>query len=533
VGFTRHDHEVDSAYGLVPVGESATTSGEVDLNPEAKDTEERQRHGAMMPVENRVDQSGGGRFDARMNVEQARAQIDRLWDESIVPTLTEYIRIPNQSPVFDKDWEAHGFMDEAVELARKWVESRNIPNSTLEVLRLEGRTPLLLLDIEGQRDGHILMYGHLDKQPPFEGWRTDEGLGPWTPVYRDGKLYGRGGADDGYAIFGSVAAIEALQAQNIPHPRVVVAIECSEESGSPDLPFYIDKYADKIGAPDLVVCLDSGAGDYERLWATTSLRGIIAGDLKVHVLRDGVHSGDASGVVPSSFRVLRSILSRLEDPETGNILPEQLHIEIPEERVAQAHLAAEVLGTTVTGKYPYYKTMGPVDGAPGELLLNRTWRPALSVTGVDGMPTLEQAGNVLRPFTAVKLSLRIPPGVDADVATEVLTRTLTENPPYGATVTFHAEKGAAGWEAPPTAPWLEEALSAASHNWYDAPHAAMGEGGSIPFMGMLGEKFPKAQFLITGVLGPESNAHGPNEFLHVPFAKRLTGCVADIISRLP
>ena len=468
-----------------------------------------------------------------MNHEATRKFVHDLWDQSIVPTIERYITIPNQSPVFDKAWAEHGYMDEAVELARQWVVAREIPDVTIEVLTAEGRTPLLMIEVPGQREGTILMYGHLDKQPPFDGWRTEEGLGPWTPKMVDGRLYGRGGADDGYAVFASVAAVQAAQAQGIPLPRIVMAIECSEESGSPDLPYYMNTYADRIGQVDLVICLDSGAGDYERMWVTTSLRGIVAGNLRVNVLENGVHSGDASGVVPSSFRIIRQLLSRLEDENTGRIIPDALHVEIPEERLVQAASAAKVLGPEISGKFPWHQNTKPVGTDPAELLLNKTWRPALSITGVDGMPTLEQAGNVLRPTTALKLSLRIPPTLNANVATDTVNQVLLSNPPYGAEVSFEAEKGAGGWEAPPTAAWLEHAMATASDTYFGVAHGAIGEGGSIPFMGMLGEKFPQAQFVITGVLGPESNAHGPNEFLHVPFAKDLTCCIAYILTQLP
>lgn len=466
-----------------------------------------------------------------MDAETTARLVNGLWDESIVPEITEYIKIPNQSPAYDPQWAANGHMDKAVEQARRWVEARGLPNSTLEVLRIEGRTPLLLLELAGERAGTVLMYGHLDKQPPFSGWH--EGLGPWTPVYRDGKLYGRGGADDGYAVYASIAAIEALRAQGVALPRIVVAIECSEESGSPDLPAYITAYADRIGAPDLVVCLDSGAGDYERMWVTTSLRGLVSGDLRVDVLKSGVHSGDASGIVPSSFRILRMLLDRIEDSQTGRVLLSELFTTIPDERLAQARHAATVLGDTVFSKFGFHGSTRPMLGDHAELILNRTWRPTLSVVGADGFPPLSQAGNVLRPFTTLRLSVRIPAHVDPQRATEALTRVLTTDPPYGAKVTFKAEQGAPGWEAPPTAPWLDEAMSAASQTYFGKAYAALGEGGTIPFMGMLTAKFPKAQFVVTGVLGPESNAHGPNEFLHVPFAKKLTCCVADIIARLP
>jgi acetylornithine deacetylase/succinyl-diaminopimelate desuccinylase-like protein len=403
-----------------------------------------------------------------MNAADTTAFVEHLWDTSIVPALVDYIRIPNQSPDFDPDWAAHGHMDRAVELARAWVEARAIPGARIEVLRLEGRTPLLLVEVPGQREGTVLMYGHLDKQPPFSGWH--EGLGPWTPVYRDGKLYGRGAADDGYAVFASCAAIAAVQAQGIAHPRVVMAIECCEESGSGDLPVYMKTCADRIGRPDLVVCLDSGAGDYERMWVTTSLRGLVGGDLKVEVLDHGVHSGDASGVVPSSFRIARALVDRIESATTGRVKLESLHVPIPDERMRQARLAAEVLGDSVWSKYGLMGS--PMSADAVELILNRTWRPTLSVTGAEGLPPLAQAGNVLRPYTTLRLSIRIPPHVDPERATAEVKNLLERDPPYGARVRLVAGGSAPGWEAPATAPWLEEAMRAASEAHFGVPYAA-------------------------------------------------------------
>jgi acetylornithine deacetylase/succinyl-diaminopimelate desuccinylase-like protein len=463
-----------------------------------------------------------------MNVDQTRTLIDETWSSSIVPTLEDYIRIPNQSPLFDPDWKKNGHMDRAVALARKWVESQQIRGLTLEVHEIDDRTPLIFMEIEGDATSTVLMYGHLDKQPAMVGW--EPGLGPWSPVMRDGKLYGRGGADDGYAIFATISAIASLQKQNIPHSRIVVMIECCEESGSVDLPTYMEMLADKIGTPSLVICLDSGCGNYEQLWMTTSLRGSIVGNLTVDVLTEGVHSGDASGIVPSSFRILRVLLDRIEDATSGRIIPEWLHVEVPPERLADAEESARVLGAEVWKKFPFIGKTQPISKDPLELLLNRTWRPALAYTGQAGMPDLVQGGNVLRPSTSLKLSLRIPPSLDASDIDQRIKNLLESDPPHGAKVTFEPEKGGAGWVAPPTAPWLEQSVERASQGWFGKKAMTFGEGGSIPFMGMLGARFPYAQFLITGVLGPQSNAHGPNEFLHIPFARALTGCVAQVLA---
>lgn len=463
-----------------------------------------------------------------MNPTALAAAIARTWNESIVPQLIEYIRIPAKSPHFDPQWEAHGHIEKVVRLAEAWVRQQPVRGLAAEIVRLPGRTPLLFFDVPGTGERTVLLYGHLDKQPEMTGWRDD--LGPWKPLIEDGRLYGRGGADDGYAVFASLAAIGALQAQGIAHARCVGMIETCEESGSYDLPAYLELLAPRMGRVDFVIGLDSGCGDYERLWATTSLRGIAAGTLTVDVLTEGVHSGDASGIVPSSFRIARGILDRLEDATTGRVLPAAFHAPIPDERVRQARAAAEIMGGTVVGKYPFAGGTQPMVAEPAEAVLSRTWRPALSVVGADGLPPIADAGNVLRPRTALKLSLRIPPTLDGAAATRTLKTLLETDPPHRATVRFDADQGATGWDAPATAPWLERALGAASLTFYDKPAAAMGEGGTIPFMAMLGKHFPAAQFLITGVLGPKSNAHGPNEFLHIPYATKLTACVATILA---
>lgn len=462
-----------------------------------------------------------------MDTRRARALIEDTWESSIIPTLVDYVRIPNKSPAFDAQWAEHGYMDEAVALAERWVREHAPADASIEVVRLPGRTPVLLIDVPGTAPGNVLLYGHLDKQPEMVGWDSD--LGPWDPVLRDGKLYGRGGADDGYAVFASLTAINVLRDQDIPHARALILIETCEESGSYDLPPYIDHLKETIGTPELVICLDSGAGNYEQLWMTTSLRGMISGTLEVDVLREGVHSGDASGVVASSFRVIRELLDRIEDSASGTMHIPACNAEIPAQRVSQAHAAAEVLGDVVSDRFPWVEGMGPVTEDRAELILNRTWRPTLSVTGVAGLPALEDAGSVLRPGTALKLSFRLPPTVDASVAYEAVKSELERESPYGAQVSFQGS-GESGWHAPILSPWLSDALNEASMSWFGRPSMQMGEGGTIPFMGMLGEKFPEAQFVITGVLGPGSNAHGPNEFLHLGMAKNLTGCMAHVMA---
>jgi acetylornithine deacetylase/succinyl-diaminopimelate desuccinylase-like protein len=478
-----------------------------------------------------------------MNLSDLRAMIDAKWDHDLVPRLVDYVKLPAKSPAFDASWAAHGHIAAAVAMAEQWARAQPIPGMTLEVLSIDGLTPCIFFDIPATHglgnDRTVLFYGHLDKQPEMTGWRDD--LGPWKPVIEDGRLYGRGAADDGYAIYAALTVVQALDAQQVPRPRCVGIIETCEESGSPDLPRYLALLGPRLGQVQLVAGLDSGCGNYDQLWVTTSLRGMVGGVLTVEVLQEGVHSGSASGIVPSSFRIARKLLNRLDDPDTGTLVPAAFHADIPAERIEQAKAAGAILGDSVWTQFPWVGCSHGADASahamptttdPTEAILNRTWRPALSVTGAEHLPGIAMAGNVLRPKTTLKLSLRLPPTVDGERAAAEMKRILEADPPYNARVTFSGAHGATGWAAPPTAAWLKEAADRASMGAWGRPSAWMGEGGTIPFMDMLGQRFPQAQFLITGVLGPHSNAHGPNEFLHIDAAKRLTAAVASVVAQV-
>lgn len=479
-----------------------------------------------------------------MDLSDLKAFTDRKWDEEIVPRLVDYVRVPAKSPAFDASWHAHGHLAAVVRAAREWGAAQGIAGLVLEIVEIAGRTPCLFFDVPATgglgNERSVMFYGHLDKQPEMTGWR--EGMGPWTPVIENGRLYGRGAADDGYAVYAALTVIAALDARQVPRPRCVGLIETCEESGSPDLPAYLERLAPRLGDVRLVAGLDSGCGNYDQLWVTTSLRGLVGGVLTVEVLSEGVHSGAASGIVPSSFRIARQLLNRIDDPKTGEVLLPELHAAIPRERLDQAQAAGGILGDQVWKQFPWVGCSHepgahagaahamPTTTDPVEGILNRTWRPALSVTGAAGLPAVDAAGNVLRPKTSLKLSMRIPPTVDGQRATLAMKRALETDPPYGARVRFEADWGATGWNAPETAPWLQRALDDASRAAFGREAGWIGEGGTIPFMNMLGERFPGAQFLITGVLGPQSNAHGPNEFLHIDYAKRLTAAVASVVA---
>lgn len=462
-----------------------------------------------------------------MNSKNVYEFVNERWDTSIIPALCDYVRIPNKSPAFDPDWEAHGHMTRAVELLRGWADNAGVSGMTSEVVELPGRTPVLFIEVaDTGAAGTVLLYGHYDKQPEFDGWEA--GLAPWEPVLRDGRLYGRGGADDGYALFASLTAIAALQAEGTPHARCVLLIEGCEESGSFDLPFYVETLSERIGQPQLVVCLDAECGNYEQLWVTTSLRGMLPGVLNVEVLREGQHSGAAGGIVPSSFRLLRQLMDRVEDAATGRLHP-ALYVEEPREAREALAAVAETLGDTIASRFPWLDGVRAESDDLVELLLNNAWGPSLATVGLGGAPDVGDAGNTLRPGTRAKLVFRLPPTLDAETASRVIKTELERDPPHGARVRFDLETPQTGWKAPAAAPWLDASLQNASRAIFGAPAMYMGMGGTIPFMKMLGDAYPDVQFVVTGVLGPASNAHGPNEFLEITTGKRLTAVVAQVL----
>ena len=327
----------------------------------------------------------------------------------------------------------------------------------------------------------------------------------------------------------------AIQRQGAPHARILVLIEATEESGSPDLPYILEHLKNRLGVPNFIVCLDSGCGNYEQLFITSTLRGILMGDLHVATLTGGVHSGNGGGIVADTFRIATSLVARIEDRDTGKITIPELQPSISAATEKDVAAAAEVVGKEgMIDCFPFLPGGRPVvdpdsKNALLELALNRWYRPQLAVIGAAGLPGLSEAGNVLRPSTTLCLSIRLPPTVDTEVAASAIKDALTADVPHGAQASFTLRKSGAGWAAPQQAPWLQTACEKASATVFGKPPVMIGEGGSIPFMGMLGKMYPYAQFLVTGVLGPGSNAHGPNEKLHLAYVMKLTTGIAHVL----
>ncbi|CAG9311573.1 unnamed protein product [Blepharisma stoltei] len=466
----------------------------------------------------------------KMDSQRIQEVISQGVDSGVIPTLMDYIRIPSLSTAFDPNWETNGYMEQAQEVLLSYVRSLNIEGFTYEIVKEPGKPWLVFGEVQATAPdkGTILMYGHMDKQPHLSGWTVG---GPTDPVIVDGKLYGRGGGDDGYALPGAALCIKTLQSLGIPHGRIVIVAENEEESDSESLVYYINKLRDRIGSPELIVCLDSGIMNYQQFFITTSLRGVVNIDVTVKTILAGMHSGGTSGVLPSAYRIMQHIISRIEDERTGEILIPELHTEIKPSIYEGAAQIVKFMGPYIVGAFPLINGVKPMTDDLVQLLINRSWKPTLTVIGCEGLPPVADAGNVIQPHFTTRLSVRLPPGVSGKVATEALIREITRDPLYNAVVEVTPQSPSDGWAQNDLEPWLNEAVQEASNSVFHAPALNLWEGGSIPFMGYLGELFPSAQFVITGILHLESNPHSINENFSIEYLKKALSCVAYIIGK--
>jgi len=456
---------------------------------------------------------------------------DEIWEDSILPSLSEFIEIKALSPLFEPKWAEIGELDKTIDLFCNWLDDQGILGMKYETHRIDGKSPVLLVTVDGTGPGEVIFYSHLDKQPSKpELW--SDGLHPLKAVRRDPWLYGRGTIDDGYGGYLCATSVRLLQEAGIPHPRCTFLIETCEESGSFDLPPYLDALTGELGNPDMIVVMDSGGPDYDHIWMTEALRGLVSGTLSVKVSHEGIHSGNSGGSIPSSFRIIRELLDRVEDSKTGEVLIPEMHVEIGEDVQDKAKALAEVVGGSIWEQFPTVDTLVPVASTTEEMIIAMNWEPTLCVIGVDGIPPVQVAGNVLRTNTDLKLSFRIPPGVDSEAVISIVKEILEDEPPFGAEVSFTPDSCADGFHAPPLQGKVRDAIHESSLSLTGLPPLATWTGGTIPFMAMMQRKYPEAMFLCTGASGPGNNAHGPDEKLHIPSSKRLTVVLSSTISAI-
>lgn len=466
-------------------------------------------------------------FDSEANLRIVREE----WD-SALPSLQEFVRIPNLTPRMDKEWETNGLLDKAANHVAEWFRAQDIHGCKVEVLKDPGFSPFVFTEIaatpnSAKATSTFLMYGHIDKQPHGVGWAPD--IEPTSGLVRDGMLYGRGAVDDGYHSYACGIAIKALQRQGIAHSRIVILSECSEESGSVHLGHYVEQLAPRIGCPSAVFCCDAGGDDYETLWATTALRGTLRANVNVSLLKSGQHSGVFGGAFPDAFRVMRLLLARLEDPNTGKILLPELHTKIPVERQSEMTALAEKYGYLPGVSTELLDGVHPQTEDAYQMRVDTSWAPCMTVVGVDGLPSIDKASPVLHPFVKLAVVIRIPPLVSADVAVSAVKEALERDPPYGAKVEA-VVTGYSGWNAPEMKANLKDACERSCQTYFCGnPVAKQCAGGGIPLVNMLNEMFPEAALLVTGALGPGGNMHGPNEALNLEHVQKFTACLAMIM----
>eukprot|EP00930_Biecheleria_cincta_P001434 TRINITY_DN102578_c0_g1_i1.p1 TRINITY_DN102578_c0_g1~~TRINITY_DN102578_c0_g1_i1.p1 ORF type:complete len:509 (+),score=102.59 TRINITY_DN102578_c0_g1_i1:153-1679(+) len=461
--------------------------------------------------------------------------VEEEWNAAM-PVLQDFVRIPNLTPLRDADWETNGLLDKATDHVANWVKAQNLDRCTVEIFKDEGNSPFLFIEVGGtpgspKAASTILMYGHLDKQPHGEGW--DEDAGPTAAVIKDGKLFGRGAGDDGYAVFSCIIALKALQRQGVAHPRTVILAECSEESGSMHLSHYVQKLDGRIGTPSAVYCLDAGVEDYNRFWLNTSLRGALAATLEVSISSIAQHSGTAGGIVPDVHRIMRQLLARIEDVNTGRMLLPDFFTKIPVERQAEMKAASEALGYPQTSrKIPFLPGCHPVVDDAFQLYRANSWEPSMAVIGSEGIPGFASASPILATSHKIMLAVRLPPMVDPEIAAAAMKSVLERDPPCGAKVCVDFKFKVKGFHAGEVKPNLEKAMNQASEQIFGKPPGSFGCGGTIPLMNILQEMFPDASLIVSGILGPGSNEHGPNESMPIEYAKKFTACVSMIMGLL-
>jgi acetylornithine deacetylase/succinyl-diaminopimelate desuccinylase-like protein len=464
-----------------------------------------------------------------MDIVKTEAFVEENFEKNFVEPLSDFVRIPNLTPAFDPEYFTNGLNQQAIKFVKEYAESMKIDGLEFHHYEEEGMCPMVVMTYEGSGAPNVMVYGHLDKQPHMEGWR--EGTGPISPAIIDGKLYGRGASDDGYVPFAVLLAIKNAILQGQTLPRIALVLETEEESGSHDLVPLLEKCNKWIGTPDFCICLDSGALDYSTLWLTTTLRGMMAFNMKVSIAEGAVHSGISGGAIPETFRIANSLLDRLEDTTTRR-LP-LFEVEIPDSFKEEAKHIAELQGEDMYKPFKFLegcKAMNQDDLA--ELYLNVNWRPSLAVTGADGMPPISKSGNVVRPSTTLRVSIRLPPGLDSVKALATAEELLLKDVPHGAKVELLSKVTGDGWCMKELSEKTVKVLDQASNNFYGKSCGQYGIGGSIPFLKVLGDKYPQTEILALGVLGPEANAHAPNETLDLPYSKKFIMTLSHVLAGL-
>ncbi|WP_395652964.1 dipeptidase [Phycicoccus elongatus] len=439
-------------------------------------------------------------------VDALRARVHDLMPQVRVD-LEALARIPSVSlDAFDQTQ-----VEASAEATAALLEAEGL---TVEIVR-EGGRPAVIAHIDGPEGAPtVMLYAHHDVQPPGDDAHWDSP--PFEPTERDGRLYGRGAADDKAGIMAHLAALRAHSGK-LP-VGVTVFVEGEEEIGSDSLPTILERHGEKLRA-DAIVLADSTNWAIGEPALTTTLRGMIRVVVTVTTLDHGIHSGMFGGPVPDAITALVRLLATMHD-DTGNVavagLKEGVAADLDYD---EARLRAE---------------SGLLDGVDligSGSILSRIWtKPSITTIGIDA-PTVATSSNTLVPTASAKISMRLAPDeFDLD-GFEALKKHLLDHAPWGARVEVHLDDRGNGFAAHAQGPVYDQARAAFADAWGVQP-VDIGVGGSIPFVAAFAEKFPQAAILVTGVEDPDARAHGANESLHLGEFEKVCVAEAVLLARL-
>ena len=473
-----------------------------------------------------------------MDTELLKKYVDKQFTLNILPNLMNFIRIPNLSPLFDPNWKTNGYLFKAANLIVSYAKSLNIKNAEINLLQDSGHTPMVFIEIPASRKNDnrtVIFYGHYDKQPYGTGWDKDKS--PTNPVIVDGRLYGRGSADDGYASFSILTAIKTCQEFNCLMPRICCLFEGAEESTDADLKYYFDKLIPILG--DNVVAfipLDSGCPDYDRLWMANSLRGIVDIDVNIQTLDQESHYGpEASGIIAENLFLMRKIYDGLVDSTNGEFKLEEFKIaedKIPAIVMEQMQKEIEIVGDNFIKNIPLYEGVSPLKTDVKELMINNRWKPSCFILGIDNCPKTEDRGFGVSSGINVRMSIRIPPTVDKNKAIEALKKALSDNIYFGAQVKLGYLDYGEGVLLANMSNKVKNILNKASLEFFGNESVFTGVGGSIPFIGYFQSKYPNTDIICTGIVGSDSHEHGPNENLNIEACKKMVCVLCYFLSKI-
>ena len=462
--------------------------------------------------------------------------IEKMFTYNMIPNLMNFIRIPNLSPAYDYEWNTNGLLLKAANLIIAYAKSLEIKNAQINLIQDKGYSPLIFIEIPASRPNDnrtVLLYAHFDKQPHGTGWDDDKG--PTKPVIQNGRLYGRGSADDGYASFSMLTAIKACQEHNCPLPRICLIFEGAEESTDEHLTYYFNKLLPIIGENVIAfIPLDSGCADYDRLWITNSLRGVCDYEINIQTLDNNISFGpEASGRIAENLFILRKAIDAVMDTSTGDVKIEEFYVkDIPEEIQEEMDKEIEIVGEQFFKEIPLYEGVKPLKTDIKEAMINNRWKPTCSILGIDNCPKIEDNGFGVKKSITVKMSMRLPPGIDSHAALEALKKVVKENIYFDAKVKFLSAEVADGWKLTNFSEKTKNVLNKASKEYFGNELVFKGMGGSIPFITYFQTKYPNADVICTGILGADCFEHGPNENLHLEACKKMILVLCYFLSEI-